>query len=319
MGSLPEFRLKPNRAFLKIGVDFGGPFTTKSEKSRKPQMQKSYICLFVCLSTKAVHLELVSSLSTDAFLAALDRFVSRRGLCTEIYSDHGSNFVGGNRELKELYSLFSCPKTSEVIFSKLSTQGISWHFIPPLAPHFGGLWESGIKSTKHHLNRVLGNQILTFEEFSTLLCKIEAILNSRPLTSLSPDANEYSTLTPGHFLIGQPLVSLPQQDYTDTSMNRLSRWQLIQQAQQSFWKIWSNDYLHQLQQRNKWYYHSANLKVDDLVLLKDKNVPPLKWTTGRVTATHPGKDGVVRVVTVKTPTGHFKRPIVQVCPLPLNC
>ncbi|XP_054287839.1 uncharacterized protein LOC129003567 [Macrosteles quadrilineatus] len=316
MGNLPGSRITQSRPFLHVGIDFGGPFTTKTDKLRKPQFLKSYVCLFICFSTKAIHLESVSSLSTEAFLACFDRFVSRRGLCAHIYSDQATNFVGADRELQELHSLLHKTPTSDAVLSKLAQMGISWHFNPPAAPHFGGLWESGIKSMKYHLKRVVGNQILTFEEFSTLLTKVEAVLNSRPLCSLSTDPNEYETLTPGHFLIGEPLVAIPQTDLTNLPQNRLSRWQMIQQAQRSFWKVWSQDYLHQLQQRYKWTRDSPNLKINDLVLIKDKNLPPLKWTTARVIQTHPGKDGIVRVATLKTPAGQLQRPVVQLCPLP---
>lgn len=315
MGNLPAARLRQTRPFLSVGVDFGGPYLTKSGVTRKPHLQKGYICLFVCFSTKAVHLELVSSLSTEAFLAALDRFVSRRGLCTDIYSDQGTNFIGADRELKEIYNLLTQPDTSKIILSKLSNLGVNWHFNPPAAPHFGGLWESGIKSTKYHLKRSLGSQVLTFEEFATLLSKIEAILNSRPLCSLSPDPNEFDTLTPGHFLIGEPLVALPQPDFTSMPINRLSRWQLVQQAQRSFWNTWSREYLHQLQQRPKWIRQERNLMVGDLVLVKEKTLPPLSWISARVVETHPGEDGIVRVVSLKTPTGQLKRPVTQLSPL----
>ncbi|XP_054259832.1 uncharacterized protein LOC128984526 [Macrosteles quadrilineatus] len=288
MGNLPEERIVSTRPFLKVGVDFGGPYSTKSDKLRKPQLLKSYICLFVCMATKAVHLEMVSSLSTEAFLAAFKRFIFRRGLCSDIFSDQGTNFVGANRELTELYQFFS--QQFDSILPKLSNQGITWHFIPPSSPHFGGLWESGIKSTKHHIKRVLGSQILNFEEFSTLLTQIEAILNSRPLCSLSSDPNEFEPLTPGHFLIGQPLVALPQADFTSTPMNRLSRWQLIQQTLQHFWNRWNLEYLHQLQQRQKWFVQNPNLKIGELVLIKDSNLPPASWLTARIIETHPGED-----------------------------
>lgn len=315
MGNLPEARLRQTRPYLSVGVDFGGPYLFKSGMTRKPHLQKGYICLFVCFSTKAVHLEFVSSLSTEAFLAALDRFVSRRGLCTDIFSDQGTNFVGADRELKELYDLFTQPQTSQIIMSKLSSLGITWHFNPPATPHFGGLWESGIKSTKHHLKRSLGSQVLTFEEFTTLLTKIEAILNSRPLCSLSSDPNEFDTLTPGHFLIGEPLVALPQPDFTSTPLNRLSRWQLVQQAQRSFWNTWSREYLHQLQQRPKWNRPERNLKNGDLVLIKEKNLPPQSWISARVLDTYPGQDGIVRVVSLRTPSGKLKRPVNMLTPL----
>lgn len=318
MGNLPAIRLEQTRPFLRVGVDFGGPYLTKSDKLRKPQILKSYICLFICMSTKAIHLELVSSLTTEAFLAALTRFVSRRGLCTDIYSDQGTNFVGANRELTELHTLLSQPPEHTKVISHLTDRGINWHFNPPASPHFGGLWEAGIKSTKSHLKRILTDQPLTFEEFSTLLTQIEAILNSRPLCTASDDPNELELLTPGHFLIGQPLVALPQPDYTELPPTRLSRWQLLQQATRHFWKRWSQEYLHQLQQRQKWFTHQPNLTLGDVVLIKDQNLPPLSWKMGRISELFPGADGIVRVVGLCTPHGYLKRPVNKLCPLPVK-
>ena len=137
---------------------------------------------FVCSSTKANHLELVSELSTETYIASLRHFVARRGLCKNIYSDYGTNFVGAEKELKKI--IFD--KTSAECISSFTTQGINFHFIPPCSPHMGGIWEAGgFKSTKFHLRRFVGNAELTCEEFYTLLCQIEAVLNSRPVCPLS--------------------------------------------------------------------------------------------------------------------------------------
>ena len=181
LGQLPLERVTPTSVFEKVGVDYAGPFLIKYGHVRKPTIVKAYICLFVCLSVKAVHLELVSDLTTEAFIAALRRFTSRRGYPSLIWSDHGMNFVGANRELKEL-SKFLCSQQAQGTISEFCNgKNIEWKFIPEKAPHFGGIWESAVKSAKLHLSRVIGSVKLTFEELSTILTQVEACLNSRPL------------------------------------------------------------------------------------------------------------------------------------------
>ncbi|KAB0790431.1 hypothetical protein PPYR_15201 [Photinus pyralis] len=120
--------------------------------------------------------------------------------------------------------------------------GTTWHFIPAHSPHFGGLWEAGIKSVKSHLRRVLGTSLLTYEEFSTLLSQIEATINSRPLSPLSSDPNDFQPLTPAHFLIGRPLTSLPDPDVSSIPIPRLKAFELVQQLHQRLWKRWSKEY-----------------------------------------------------------------------------
>ena len=183
MGDLPSSRVTPARPFLHVGVDYAGPLTLLAIRGRGRRTHKGYVALFVCLCTRAVHLELVSDCSTEAFLAALRRFTSRRGLSVIIQSDQGTNFVGAARELREM--LVHLNNDHEAIRSTLLKDGIEWRFNPPAAPHFGGLWEAAVKSTKYHLRRVVGDQHLTFEEMTTLLTQIEACLNSRPLQAIS--------------------------------------------------------------------------------------------------------------------------------------
>lgn len=200
----------------------------------------------------------------------------------------------------------------------LAEMGIEWNFIPPGTPHFGGLWESGVKSTKHHLKRIMGNILWTYEELSTCLCQIEACLNSRPLCPLTDDPEDVAALTPGHFLIGDILIAHPEENLIDHKMSTLNRWQQLQKIQQDFWHRWSTEYLSRLQQRPKWLKHVPNLKKDMLVLVKDERLPPTKWLLGRVLELHPGKDGLVRVVTLKCKDGTLKRPITKICVLPIE-
>ena len=207
-GQLPPERVTPDLVFNNVGLDYAGPLLLKLGSTRKPKVVKAYVCIFVSLSVKAVHLELVSDLTTEAFIACLRRFVSRRGKPVVLWSDHGKNFVGANRELAELASFLELSKTQQTISEFCSTQCIQWKFIPPHAPHFGGLWESAVKSFKTHLHRVSRNVKLTFEEMVTVLTQIEACLNSRPITLLSSNS-DLETLTPRHFLIGRPLEALP--------------------------------------------------------------------------------------------------------------
>jgi hypothetical protein len=129
------------------------------------------------LSTKAIHLELVSELSTEAYIASLRHFIARRGLCNNIYSDNGTNSVGAEKELKKIIAE---EESTKHISNFAAQQGINFHFIPPSSPHMGGIWEAGVKSMKFHLHRVVGNVKLTSEEFYTSLCQVEAVLNSRP-------------------------------------------------------------------------------------------------------------------------------------------
>jgi hypothetical protein len=159
----------------------------------------------MCLATKAIHLEIIEDYTTAGFLAAFLRFVSRRGLPAHMYSDNDTNFHGADRELR--ISL-QAMRTDSTLQANLANDGMQWHFIPPAAPHFGGLWEAGVKSFKFHLRRAIGSRTLSKAEFATLLCQIEACLNSRPIAAVSDDPGDLFALTPGHFLIGRSLLSV---------------------------------------------------------------------------------------------------------------
>ena len=201
-----------------------------------------------------MHIEIVSDLTTEAFLAALKRFVSRLGLPSAMHTDNGTNFVGAKNDLNDLYRFLSSSSTSSAINSFLLTNRITWHCIPEHAPHFGGLWEAAVKSTKYHLKRVIGQQRLDFEDFATITAQVEACLNSRPLcstTSHSPDG--IILLTLGYFLVGHALRAYPETPITsDPSLHK--RWTLCQAVIQHFWRHWwSGEYLQQLQKASKWH------------------------------------------------------------------
>ncbi|XP_018368315.1 PREDICTED: uncharacterized protein LOC108764526 [Trachymyrmex cornetzi] len=217
MGDLPLYRITQARPFLNVGVDYAGPFQVKLSRNKTT---KAYVCLFVCLAVKAVHLELVNDQSSSCFLNAFKRFIARRGLCANLYSDNGTNFVGANNALNELTEFLLQRSTQDDIKTYLSEQAISWHFIPAYSPHMGGLWEAAIKSAKTHMHKVIGPTTLTFEELYTVLTQIEACMNSRPLTVMSQDINDLNVLTSGHFIIGEPLTAIPERDVSDVISNK---------------------------------------------------------------------------------------------------
>lgn len=208
-------------------------------------------------------------------------------------------------------------KWHEEMSKELSEFQTQWHYNPPGAPHFGGLWEAGVKSVKHHLKRIVGETRFTYDEFETLLLQIESILNSRPL-GYDPGSPDTMILTPAHFLIQDTLIAMPDNNLCDQQLSVLDRWLMIQKLLQKFWNVWSQEYLNTLRQRKKWNHDvNENLKVDDVVLIKDNNLPPNSWLKAVVVKTHPGSDGLVRVVTVKTKSSTFQRPVVKICPLPI--
>lgn len=195
----------------------------RTTKGRGHRAVKGFMAIFVCLCTRTVHLEVASDYTTEAFLAAFRRFVSRRGLCAAIYSDRGTNFVGADAQLRRF--LRDITRERHIV-DTLANEGIEWKFNPPAAPHFGGIWEAAVKSTKHHFRRVLGETTLTFEELTTFLTQVEACLNSRPLFALSDDPEDLAALTPGHFLVGTALSAVPEPSLREVATNRLTRWQL---------------------------------------------------------------------------------------------
>lgn len=319
MGDLPPARITAARPFTRCGVDYGGPILIKQGGLRSKSFKKAYFALFICMVTHAIHIELVTELTTQSFLAALKRFMSRRGKIDHIYSDNATNFKGAAHELNELYKFFRNQSNISDIIDLCAIEGIKWHFIPPNSPHFGGIWEAGIKSVKSHLKRTISNASLTYEELYTLLVQVEGILNSRPLTAMSSDPNDMSALTPSHFLIGDSLLSVPEPDLGDIKESRLNKWQHLERIKQHIWKRWSKEYISSIQQRHKWASEkSSNIAAGQLVLVQENNVPPMTWPMGRVVDVHPGKDGIVRVATVQTKNGLFKRATRRLCVLPIE-
>ncbi|XP_031788715.1 uncharacterized protein LOC103318054 [Nasonia vitripennis] len=294
-------------------LDYADQIQVRTTKGRGYKSYKGYIVVFVCFSTRAIHLELVSDLMTATFISVYRRFVGRRRVYYKLYSNNATNFHGADNELKSMFQRAS--DFYQKVASVLANDRTEWVFIPPSSPHYGGLWEAGVKSVKYHLKRVVVEHTLMFEELSTALVETEACLNSRPLGALTSDIDNLHALTPFHFLTGSASALIPDADSPDVPLNRLSRLQLLQRIRNQFWNRWSSEYLLHLRQREKWRNPTENFYIGRLVLIKDDRYPPSKWLLGRIVEVHPGPDNLVPVVTAKTATISLRRHVARLCPL----
>ncbi|XP_070579291.1 uncharacterized protein [Ptychodera flava] len=310
MAPLPNIRLKmPLRAFADVAVDYAGPFITIQGKGK--QRTKRYLCLFTCMATRTVHLEVAYGLDTDSFLNAFYRMVNRRGLPKQVLSDNGSNFVASDKELRELVKQLD----KDQLKGSTANQGIKWHFNPPLAAHFGGVHESMIKAAKRAIFAILKNADITDEELLMAVTGAEALINSRPITYQSANPDDVTPLTPNHFLHGQIGGEFAPASVDTTDYSPRKRWRRVQELMRHFWKRWLREWLPTLNIRKKWFTPQRDLQVDDIVLVISPDTQRGHWPLGRVTEVHPGRDGHVRVVTVKVGKSKFLRPVTKVCPL----
>lgn len=243
MGQLPAARVTPTQPFARVGIDFSGPFALRKSCStpvqlrtaakpsstyREPTTIKGWIVVFVCLVTRAVHLDVVRGLAFEHFL---DRFVSRRGICVEIWSDNGTTFVGANNKIQRVLKEWG----DKLPVSEMANLGLSWNFITQAAPHRGGIWEAGVKSMKHHLYRVVGRRILTADQLYTLVTQIEACMNARPLFEQSDDPSDLAPITPAHLVIGRSTFQQPfVEDVSTANEDRLTIWGLQQNILHQF-------------------------------------------------------------------------------------
>ena len=311
MAPLPLNRLKLSlRAFTRTAVDYGGPFVTI--QGRGKQRQKRYLCLFTCLASRAVHLEVAYGLDTDSFLRAFCRMCNRRGVPEEMISDNGTNFVGANQELRELINhVFQSNKLKE----SLVCQKIKWTFNPPSAPHFGGVFETMIKAAKRAILAILGNADINDEELVTAFTGAEALINSRPLTYQSANPEDNVPLTPNHFLHGQIGGQFAPETVEEITYDPKKRWRRIQELTRHFWHRWMREWVPSLSSRKKWHQSKKNLQVGDIVLLVSPESPRAHWPLGKIIEVYPGKDGYIRSVKLQVGDKQLVRPIVKLCPL----
>lgn len=293
---LPKDRTEVTAVFQVSGTDLAGPLLTKSN-------QKVWIVIFTCAVFRAVHLELIPSLSTSDFIQAMRRFIARRGRISVMYSDNGTNFTGLNNALKQL--------DWPTIENEFRAKEIRWKFNPPSSPWWGGFWERLIGILKDLLRKNLGRSSLSYEELQTLICECESVMNNRPLTYVSEE-QELKTLTPSMFLQNLPLNDVPDLDQIERT-NIVKRWRHIQKVRENLKQRFKREYLGFL--RSSVAKREDKIKVGDVVLVGTDDKKRLHWLLGRVLELFPGKDGIVRLVKLRTPKGNMLRPIQRLYPM----
>ncbi|XP_062703145.1 uncharacterized protein LOC115264088 [Aedes albopictus] len=260
MAPLPSARLSSYvRPFTYCGLDYFGPLLVKVNRSHV----KRWVAIFTCLTIRAVHVEVIHTLSTESCIKGVRRFISRRGSPAEIYSDNATCFHGADRLLRE--------QINKGLAAEFTSTQTSWKFIPPGTPHMGGAWERLVRSIKVALATLQdGSQKLDDESLLTFLAEAEGIVNCRPLTYLPLDSIEQEALTPNHFLLGSSSgVRLPIVQ-TDNEVSLLKgSWTAIQKYLDIFWRRWTREYLPTLTKRTKWFGDVKPVQPGDLVLIMD--------------------------------------------------
>lgn len=308
MADLPVARLRLYKPpFYSTGVDCFGPFQVKIGR----RSEKRWGIIYKCLTTRAVHLDILHSMDADSFLMSLRRFIARRGTPAELYSDQGTNFKAGEKELRESFNSMSSD-----LQRLLSKQKIDFHFNPPAAPHFGGTWEREIKSVKAALYTVIGVQPISEEVLHTTLLEVEAILNTKPLGYTSSSAADLDAVTPNVLLMGRLDGALPSVVYPKSEGLSRRRWRHSQVLADHFWARFIRCYLPTLQCRQKWHGAPVDLAVDSVVLLMDPQFPRALWPVGRVVKVHPSADGHVRSADVRVKDKVYTRPVARLITLP---
>ena len=306
MADLPKDRITPDKPpFSFVGVDCFGPFIVRRGRS----MVKRYGVLYTCLTVRAIHIEVVHSLDTNCFINSMRRFIARRGKPEQMRSDNGGNFVCGEKELRSAIDDWNQEKIAEFLLQR----NIQWTFNPPAGSHHGGVWERCIRTVRKVMNALLKEQVLDDEGLSTLMCEVESIVNSRPLTKVSDDPRDLEALTPNHLLLLRSNSTLPPGLFRKEDLYSRRRWRQVQYLSDVFWRRWLKEYLPSLQERQKWGRSTSNFQVGDVVLVVDEKSPRSSWPLGLIIDVKPNRgDSLVRMVTLRTKYAILDRPIDKI-------
>ncbi|XP_062541127.1 uncharacterized protein LOC134209160 [Armigeres subalbatus] len=304
MAPLPESRVTPGLPpFSHTGVDFCGPVTVTVGR----RSEKRYICLFTCMTTRAVHLEVAHSLTTQACLMAIRRFVCRRGKPLEFYSDNGTNFQAASKAIVK--------QIGEKCEDEFTDSRTRWNFNPPSAPHMGGVWERLVRSLKAALTVLNDGRTITDEVLLTTIAEAEDLINSRPLTYVGLEPGTEEALTPNHFVRGVGTIGeehpVPPTSEAEALRDRYKR---SQRLADKLWARWVFEYLPSINHRAKWHTDVPPIASGDLVYIADDAVRK-SWIRGIVLDVYPGADGRIRQAMVQTVKGKFRRPVTKLAVL----
>lgn len=293
MGQLPEERLMPSPPWHSTAIDLFGPFKIRDQVKERT-IGKCYGVLFNCMSTRAVHIDLVDDYSTEAFLLALRRFTSLRGYPAKLYSDNGPQLVAASEELQNM--------TKKWNLKELETfgvnEGLKWEFTSADAPWQNGISEALIKSIKRAITTAIGQSVMTFPELQTVLYEVSNLVNERLIGRHPTSPEDGAYLCPNDILLGRSSTKVPNGPFNESADPR-KRFYFIQNVVDAFWSRWPRDYFPSLLVRQKWHTCKRDVMVGDIVLIQDSNQIRGKWKLGRVIAANPGKDGKIRKVTIQ--------------------
>ncbi|XP_035208060.1 uncharacterized protein LOC118182779 [Stegodyphus dumicola] len=297
---LPFDRVRHSKVFEVVGIDLCGPLFLKNKT-------KVWIVIFTCAVYRGRTLGIVTNLSAEGFIYALRRFIVRRGRTSTIYSDNGINFRGTNNLLKSLN--WSQVENSEDLAP------IKWKFIPPTAAWWDGWWERLIRSVKNLLLRTLGRSSLNFEDLSTILCEVEAVMNNRLLTHISEESDKFVPLTPSSFIQDIQEIGIPDLEKINFQKLR-KRYRKCQNIKGQLRNRFRKEYLANLVQKSR--EKTQVIQTGDVVVIELDNRKRLNWPIGKVTKLFPSRDGCTRVAEVKPSSGTFVRPIRKLCHLEIS-
>ena len=324
---LPTFRVSEEPPFSYTGVDFAGPLYIKERGTTNSK--KVWICLYTCCATRAVHLDVVPDMSATTFIQSLKRFCARRGLPCQFISDNGKTFKAAAKVIDAIIG-------HKDVQQYLSQVRVKWSFNLEKAPWWGGVFERMVRSTKRCLRKMIGRAKFSFDELLTAVTEVEAIINSRPLSYVTPEDLE-EPLTPSHLLVGRRVLSLPDDlsyrgEITDTEFeltpNSISRRvKYLNNVLNQFWRRWRNEYLLELRNAHRHNQDSSDeveIAIGDLVLVHDESQPRGFWRLAKVEDTITGKDGWVREAKLKVSarggrSTSLQRPLSLLYPLEVNC
>lgn len=317
---LPENRVTPQPVpFEHSGVDYFGPLKIKTNSGP----QKVWVCLFTCMVVRAVHMELVDSLSSEGFLNAFKRFTARRGLPKTLTSDNGTQFVLAAKALKQkIYDEWRNVFSEETFQNYFLTHGIKWKFITERAPWMGGFYERMIGLVKTHLRSCLSRSLWTADKLHTIIVEIERVINLRPITFVSQNADEVKPLRPADFLMPltdrqfQPFIDGDDDDDNEYRPspsrpdNLILIWEKMNQKIEKFYQKFQTDYLLALRERQIFRKQASEdrlPKIGELVLIQEDEKPRVYWQWGLVMELNPSEDGLIRTALVRLSSGTITR------------
>lgn len=291
----PDIRVNRFRVFENIGLDYIGPVTIKNDSGHN----KVWILIITCFNTRAVHLEVITDLSADKFINGFRRYIARRGKPSTVLSDNGTQFQLGEKVLRLMWS--NLIKTSE-IHTYFSKEGIEWKFITPLSPFKGAIYERLVQIFKNAFRKSIGRKILEMDEFNTFIIEIESVMNSRPIAQVSDELDDISILRPIDFIMPYGKTGIPSEEMEDyeTDPNFIPKninsaeklvqsWKTHLQKLNTFWELWSTNYLTALRERDFEARHKQpriknehKPKIGEIVIINDDYLPRGCWKLGKI-------------------------------------